>query len=293
MIDRGEHAFLLSELIGLPAIVDEVGRGRIEDLAVASVDGKVKVVGLIVTSDGGADALIVCTNCGISRTVVSAETGGGMPAPELRPHRFHLGHLVFGKRMLDREEATVRVARDARLVVRAGELIVSEIDFEALPPRCSDVLAFVEAQMKQLLCPSACRTSVAIANVVIPALYAADCQAGGRLRPIDLAAILPEMATAERIAELGKLDAFDAVSVLLAATPLFRRDLIAAVSITRMVQLIEASTPARAVSLLSVLPLSDAECILEEVEGAHAERVRYLLWNRADKVIHFLSPCAL
>lgn len=290
MSDASERVFLLSSLIGLPASVGGHRRGRVADLTVSKAGAQLRVDGIVVHGATGVETV----DCGAMQSlhVSGLEFCDGDGAPH--GERFHLGQLVFGKRMLDRASGSVRVARDARLVLRDGVLIVTAFDFDALGHPFRNVVDFVEERLKRLVHPSALRSSVGIDDVVVPRLYAQSHQIGDdKIPAVDLAEILSELEPAERIAEFSRLGVSDAAAVLEYETPAFRRELISAIGTARMAQLIGALPPARAASLLWGLPLSEIDCVLEHLGRGEAERVHHLLWNKADDLAHFLTPCHL
>ncbi|WP_041802217.1 magnesium transporter MgtE N-terminal domain-containing protein [Rhodopseudomonas palustris] len=295
MSDADERVFLLSSLIGRPVVVGDLRCGRLADLTVLKVGTRLWVDGVMVHTAEGLKAVA----CGDAETLdakalVFAASRGSRPEIAPHPDRFHLGQLVFGKRMLDRRSGSVRVARDARLALRGGELTVAAFDFDALEQPFRNVVDFVETRLKRLVHPSALRCSVSIEDIVVPRLFAHNHQVGDDEMPaVDLAEILSEMEPAERIAEFSRLGASDAAAVLEYETPLFRRELISAIGSARMAQLIAVLTPARAASLLWGLPLSEIQSVLENLGRPEVERVSTLLWNKTDELAHFATPCRI
>ena len=104
------------------------------------------------------------------------------------------------------------------------------------------------------------------------------------IHPVDLADILEEFSHGERMALFRHLETEHASDTLEEIEPRVQRELIAALSKERATEL-EDMTPAQAADVLTVLPTSDAEAILDKLDASASSKIRSLIENHDKNIL--------
>ncbi len=97
------------------------------------------------------------------------------------------------------------------------------------------------------------------------------------IHPADLAGILEELSTDERVAIMDTLDTETAADTLEEAEPRVQRDLVASLRHERIAELLQTMTPAQIADLLEILPRIDAEALKKTLPAETVLKVNDLL----------------
>ncbi len=97
------------------------------------------------------------------------------------------------------------------------------------------------------------------------------------IHPADLADIMEELSTDERVAIMDTLDTETAADTLEEAEPRVQRDLVASLRHERIAELLQTMTPAQIADLLEILPRFDAEALKKTLPAETVLKVNDLL----------------
>jgi magnesium transporter len=97
------------------------------------------------------------------------------------------------------------------------------------------------------------------------------------IHPADLADILEELSTAERMAIFNTLDTETAADTLEEAEPRVQRDLVASLRRDRIAELLQTMSPAQIADLLEILPRIDAEALKKTLSAQTGLQVNELM----------------
>ena len=97
------------------------------------------------------------------------------------------------------------------------------------------------------------------------------------IHPADLADILEELSSDERVAIFDTLDTETAADTLEEAEPRVQRDLVASLRHDRIAELLQTMTPAQIADLLEILPRIDAEALRKTLPSETASKVSDML----------------
>lgn len=295
MFDQNERTFMLRAMIGSAIVINGERKGRLIDIvtSISSTAGSIKSLTIKYNSSIGVKNVpwVNVKNLKSNLIILSDENIRHAEKWQ-RPDQsdFELGARVLGQKLLDLENRAVCVARDVRLVLKSGELHVSEIDFAPFPHTRGNVFRYLSEWFCRLLGGTLRNRIVSFSNVVIPSLGMSGWNAiKQKIQPIDLAELLAEAGIVERILAFNNLEDRLAAAVLRCAQPRFRSELIHTIGVARAAQLVATMKPVDALQVLSVLPLIKIEEILDRIQGMDARKIRYLLANKTNETAHFLA----
>ncbi len=97
------------------------------------------------------------------------------------------------------------------------------------------------------------------------------------IHPADLADIMEELSSDERVAIMDTLDTETAADTLEEAEPRVQRDLVASLRHDRIAELLQTMTPAQIADLLEILPRIDAEALRKTLPLETASKVSDML----------------
>ena len=105
--------------------------------------------------------------------------------------------------------------------------------------------------------------------------------------PVDLADIIEEMDSAQRVAVFDKLNTEHASDTLEEIDPNVQRELVASLKRERVAQLINEMTPAQAADVLSVLPGDTADEILDLLDKKETKKIMAIMEKQETKIVDF------
>ena len=300
MVSVLEKDFFLSEILGRKVFVKQQRIGRLADLAVTETGKLPAVSHLLVKRPYGYPALAVPWEkvLMISNTEVVLDLGTEPSATFERPPPegvLLLHDHILDKKILDMDDHEVEVAYDIRLVFQAGTLYASEVDF-------SHYRALRRLGLKWLARLLADRNADARVSwlYVQPLLGSVDSFTGtvklkvpkaalADIHPVDLADILEELDSPQRVALFNELEPEQASETLEEVEPRVQRQLIGALKKERAAKLINEMTPAQAADLLAILPTSEADQLLALIDRDTSVSVEKIISRHEEQVLPYAS----
>jgi len=245
-----------------------------------------EVVNLIVGRSFGRPPLEVPVRCIRSidtrRTIVSAPVGDEFAEFEGESSRILIKDMVLDKKIIDTDDYEVEVVYDIHLLVADGPRIyVAHVDVSragllrrlhlgwlgGLRSGEADLLPWKYVQPL----PSDIDRFHGNVKLNISREKIAD------IHPADLADIMEELSSDERVAIMEELDTETAADTLEEAEPRVQRDLVASLRHDRIAELLQTMTPAQVADLLEILPRIDAEALKKTLPAETAVKVNDLL----------------
>lgn len=306
MQNRVNQNYMLSDLIGLRALIDGRKIGTLDDIIVTDAPRLPEVTHVRIARSFGYPALLVPWSCvgDISgRNIVLTITDTKPFEAEPVQGQVRLKDHLLDKKVLDCNDDEVEIVYDIKLVARNGKLFVTDVD-------CSRA-AFLRRIGLKPVANFIRSLAATIRDDTIPWSYVQQLPEDigafrgnvklsvlkeklPEIHPVDLADILEELDHDERIALFSQLDTEHASDTLEEVEPRVQRDLVASLTKARAAELINDMTPAQAADFMAVLPGSEADAILGLIEPDEASKVRNLLEHHEDKISdlatkHFIS----
>src|ERR1035437_2909352 len=295
MQNHANQNYMLSDLIGLRALIGGKKIGTLADIIVTDAPKLPEVTHARITRPFGYPALMVpwdqvgdISGRDIALNIADTKPFEGEPVQGQVCLKDHL----LDKKVLDCNDDEVEIVYDIKLVARYGKLFVTDVD-------CSRAAFLRRIGLKRVA--NFIRSLAAtIKDDTIPWTYVQRLPEDlgafhGNVKlnvlkhklpdihPVDLADILEELDHDERIALFSQLDTEHASDTLEELEPRVQRDLVASLTKARAAELINDMTPAQAADFMAVLPASEADAILELVEPDEARKVRNLLEHRSEE----------
>lgn len=112
------------------------------------------------------------------------------------------------------------------------------------------------------------------------------------IHPVDLADILEELDSEQRLAIFNQLETEHASDTLEEIEPRVQRDLISSLQKEKVVELINDMTPGQAADILAILPAIDTDEILLQIaitDEENASKIQVILDKHEEKIINFAT----
>jgi len=295
-----ERSYLLSDLIGLPAVVGGKKVGKLADLIVTE-QGKIpEVTHALVKRPFGHKSLLVpwakVTEL-TPRLLIDAATTAevkGEPADGQVCLKDHL----LDKKVLDCDDDEVEVVYDIKLALRQGRLYATDVDCSraaflrriGLRP-LADLLRSIASRINDDTIPWTYvqRLPEDISGFHGDVKLTVLKEKLPEIHPVDLADILEELDPDERLAIFNELETEHASDTLEEIEPRVQRELISSLDTGRAAELINDMSPAQAADILAVLPAPDVDDILELIDTEEARKIHHLLEHHDDTIVHFAT----
>ena len=294
-----DMVFFLSDLIGTKVLNGDKRIGKLVDIAIIEKEKLPIVTHIIVRRPFGRKQLLVpwerVVAVNVHRIIVDLEVleqFEGAPAET----QILLNDHVLDKKVLDMDDNEVDVVYDVKLVLRNHVLYVTDVDFSkyALFKRLgigqfmkamfgnSDVIkketlswSYVQPLPKDI---SSFKGSVKL-SVLKEKLT--------EIPPVDLADILEELSSEQRLAIFNQLETEHASDTLEEIEPRVQRELISSIKKERAAELLNAMTPAQAADILAILPASEADDILKLIDKENVAKISDMLDKQDEKIVNF------
>ena len=295
-----ERSYLLSDLIGLPAVIGGKKVGKLADLIVTE-QGKIpEVTHALVKRPFGHKSLLVpwakVTEL-TPRLLIDAATTAevkGEPADGQVCLKDHL----LDKKVLDCDDDEVEVVYDIKLALRQGRLYATDVDCSradflrriGLRP-LADLLRSIASRINDDTIPWTYvqRLPEDISGFHGDVKLTVLKEKLPEIHPVDLADILEELDPDERLAIFNELETEHASDTLEEIEPRVQRELISSLDTGRAAELINDMSPAQAADILAVLPAPDVDDILELIDTEEARKIHHLLEHHDDTIVHFAT----
>lgn len=296
-----EEAFFLTELIGARVYWRDRKIGKLKD--VVAVDrGKLgEVTHLQIARPFGEPSLLLPLGNVRSlnpREVVVEVNDLGAYVRALAADEVLLKDYLLDKKVLDIADREVEVVYDIRLVLTGDRVYVSDVDISRYGLLRRLGLKGVAAHLyqrggekrKQLIPwsyvePLPEQLGALQGNVRLSVLK----EKLAEIHPVDLADILEELDSAQRVTLLEDLDTQRASDTLEEVDPAVQRDIVFSLRKERVAQLIAEMTSGQAADILAVLPSDQKKTILALLEPAQAAKIEEILEKHDTNILNFTT----
>ena len=217
---------------------------------------------------------------------------------ELAPEEVLVSDYLFDKKVFDIEDREVEVVYDIRLLKRNGKLYVTDVDIsrqgllrrlglaplaKILYPRGGDEeKRLIPWTYVQALGPNLSSLQGELKlNILKEAL--------SEIHPADLADIVEELDSEQRVTLLEKLEPSQASDTLEEIDPAIQRDIVFALRKDRVAQLIGEMTPGQAADILSVLPGDEKRAIFKLLDAKFVDKIGEIIEKQETNILSFTT----
>jgi len=291
-----ERECFLSEILGRRVFILTSRVGRLGDVAIVETGKLPEVSHFLVERSYGYPSLLVPWS---KISVISnTEIVVGEGAVETYESASQEGHIllkdhILDKKILDMDDREVEVVYDVKLVLQNDKLFASEVDYSrnrllrrmGLKKLANWVAEHNEdaAVSWMYVQPLPDRLGTFSGHVKLNVLK----ENIHDIPPVDLADILEELDTHQRLAVFNQLEAEHASDTLEEVEPRVQRELIGALDKRRAAELIDEMSPAQAADVLAALPTDSAEELLLLMSRENVPRVRQLVERHDENILLF------
>lgn len=296
-----EEILFLSEIIGARAICQGRKLGRLVDV-IAVDQGKVaEITQLQIKPPFGDPAMLIPYSAASSlshREVVIELADPKSYVREPAPDDVLARDYLFDKKVLDIEDSEVEVVYDIRLLKRNGKLYVTDVDISryGLFRRLGLVsLAKIfyerSGEEKKRLIPWSYVQALGShlgslqgelkLNVLKDAL--------SEIHPADLADIVEELDSEQRVTLMEELEPSQASDTLEEIDPAVQRDIVFSLKKERVAQLIGEMTPGQAADILAVLPAEEKRSITRLLDSKLVDKIGEIIEKQETNILNFTS----
>lgn len=296
-----EESFFLTELIGARAYLHDRRIGKLKD-AIAVDRGKLaEVTHFQIARPFGEPALLVplanVRSLNPREIVLEMQDFSGYARP-LAADEVPLKEYLLDKKVLDFEDREVEVVYDIKLVLTGDRVYVSDVDISRYGllrqlglKGLADHLYQRAAETKKRLIPWSYveplpeQLGALQGNVRLSVLK----EKLADVHPVDLADILEELDSTQRITLLEDLDTKRASDTLEEVDPAVQREIVFSLRKERVAQLIGEMTTGQAADILAVLPADQKKAILALMEPANAAKIEDILEKHETNILNFTT----
>lgn len=297
-----EETFFLTELLGARAWRDGRKIGKLNDI-IAVDQGKVaEITHFQIARPFGSPSLLVplqkVRSFSPHEIVLDIENQESY-VRALAPGEILLEDYLLDKKVLDMEDREVEVVYDMRLALRGGKLYAVDVDishFGLLTRLGLKGLGNVlynrrTAAGRELIPwsyvePLSPQLGTLQGNVKLSILK----EKLSEIHPVDLADILEELDSSQRVVLLDGLETEHASDTLEEIDPAVQRDIVFSLRKERVAQLIADMTPAQAADIMSVLPAEDKRAILRLLDPATVAKIEEIIEKQDTAILNFSTP---
>jgi magnesium transporter len=296
-----EEVFFLTELIGARAFLHDRKIGKLKDVVAVDRGKLAEVTHFQIARPFGEPSLLVplakVRSLNPREIAVDVEDFGSYVRP-LTPDEVLLKDYLLDKKVLDIEDREVEVVYDMRVVLTGDRAYVSDVDISRygllrqLGLRgLADHLYKRAAETKKQLIPWSYieplpeQLDALQGNVRLSVLK----EKLADIHPVDLADILEELDSAQRVTLLEDLDTERASDTLEEVDPAVQREIVFSLRKERVAQLIGEMTTGQAADILAVLPADQKKAILALLEPAKVAKIEEILEKHESNILNFTT----
>jgi len=296
-----EEVFFLSEIIGARVKCNGRKLGKLADVIAVDQGKLAEITQLQIKPPYGEPAMIVPYSAVRSlshREVVIELADPTSYVRESAPDEVLVSDYLFDKKVLDIEDREVEVVYDIRLLNRNGKLYVTDVDisrYGLLRRMGMTSLATVfyrqGGEEKKQLIPWSYVQALGShlgslqgelkLNILKEAL--------SEIHPVDLADIVEELDSEQRVTLMEGLDPSQASDTLEEIDPAVQRDIVFALKKERVAQLIGEMTPGQAADILSVLPSDEKRTIIKLLEPKLVDKIGEIIEKQETNILNFAT----
>jgi len=297
---RGE-TFFLTELIGGRVFLRDRHMGSLKDVVAVDRDKFAEVTHIQVARPFGKSSLLIplakIRSLYPRHVVVDVEDLESY-ARNLQPDEVLLKDFLLDKKVLDVEEREVEVVYDMRLVQTADKFYVTDVDISRYGllrqlglKKLANYSYQRAGETKKRLIPWSyieplpAQLGTLEGNVKLKVLK----ETLADIHPADLADILEELDSDQRVTVLEELDTEHASDTLEEIDPAVQRDIVFSLRKERVAQLIREMTPGQAADIVSVLPAEEKRTILKLLEPGQVAKIEEIIEKQDINILDFAT----
>jgi CBS domain-containing protein len=296
-----EEVLFLTQILGAQAYFNGKKIGKLEDMVAIDQGKLAEVTHFQISRPFGEPALFVP----VAKVLAFGAHGFILDVDELKSYvrslsanEVLLRDYLLDKKVLDMEDREVEVVYDIRLVRTNGNLYVSDVDisrygllrrlgFRALAGHFYKTAD--EAKKKLIpwsyIQPLPAQLGSLEGNVKLNILKEELTD----IHPADLADIVEELDSSQRVALLEGLDTEHASDTLEEVDPAVQRDIVFSLRKDRVAQLIGEMTSGQAADIVSVLPAEEKKAILGLLEPPKVAKIEEILAKHEINILNFTT----
>jgi len=296
-----EEVLFLTQILGAQAYFNGKKIGKLEDMVAIDQGKLAEVTHFQISRPFGEPALFVP----VAKVLAFGSHGFILDVDELKSYvrslsanEVLLRDYLLDKKVLDMEDREVEVVYDIRLVRTNGNLYVSDVDisrygllrrlgFRALAGHFYKTAD--EAKKKLIpwsyIQPLPAQLGSLEGNVKLNILKEELTD----IHPADLADIVEELDSSQRVALLEGLDTEHASDTLEEVDPAVQRDIVFSLRKDRVAQLIGEMTSGQAADIVSVLPAEEKKAILGLLEPPKVAKIEEILAKHEINILNFTT----
>jgi len=298
MVAALEHEFFLGEILGRKVYLKSERIGRLDDLVIVETGKIPEVTHLVVSRSFGYPSLLLpwdrialISNTEIvADAIVAADYEKAPPAGSIL-----LKDHILDKKILDMDDHEVEVVYDVKLVLQNGKLYASEVDFS----RYRLLRRLGLRKLANFMAEHNETDTVSWIYVQPLPEHIGSFSGSVKLKvlkdklhdihPVDLADILEELDSQQRMAIFSELDPEHASDTLEEVEPRVQRELISAMKLEAAAKLINEMSPAQAADILAILPTAEADEILKLIDKDSAPTVQQIIDGHDENILLFAT----
>jgi magnesium transporter len=296
-----EETFFLTQLLGARAYVGARKIGKLQDIVAVDQEKVAEATHFQIGRPFGEPSLLIPMEK--VRSFSPREIIVNIQDPEsfvraLAPEEVLLRDYLLDKKVLDIEGREVEVVYDMRLVLTGDKLYVVDVDISryglllrvGLKGLANFMYRHGRGARKRLIPWSYVQPlspqlgtlqGVIELNILKETL--------SEIHPVDLADILEELDSSQRVMVLEGLDTEHASDTLEEIDPAVQRDIVFSLRKERVAQLIDEMTPAQAADIVSVLPAAEKRAILKLLEPASVKKIEEIMDQHDTTILNFAT----
>ncbi|MBF0140817.1 MAG: magnesium transporter [Magnetococcales bacterium] len=299
MVTILEKEFFLSEIIGRKVYLKTDRVGRLSDFVIVETGKLPEISHLVVGRSYGYPSLLLPWDkiTLISNTEIVADCDHiaeyERPVPDaailLKAH-------ILDKKILDMDDHEVEVVYDVKLALQNNKLYASEVDF-------SRNRLFRRIGLKKVakFFADHHEESKTVSWIYVQRLPEEIGMFKGHVKlnvlkenihdihPVDLADILEELDSQQRLAVFNELEPELASDTLEEVESRVQRELISAIPEERAAQLINEMSPPQAADILAVLPSNEADELLKLMDHEDADKIQQIIEEHNENILLYAT----
>jgi len=205
---------------------------------------------------------------------------------------------VLDKKVLDTDDREVEVVYDIKLTLKNNKLYVTDADLSRYGLlrriKLSWLANFIYALADKIKQQTISWSYIQPIPTSISS-FSGDVKLNilreklSDVHPVDLADILEEMDSEQRVKVFDNLDSKRAADTLEEIDPSVQRQLISSLKKGKVARLIDDMTPAQAADVISVLPWDETDSILRLLNAEKAEKIRSIIDKQEGKILNYAT----
>jgi CBS domain-containing protein/sporulation protein YlmC with PRC-barrel domain len=298
MVAALEHEFFLGEILGRKVYLKSERIGRLDDLVIVETGKIPEVTHLVVSRSFGYPSLLLPWDkiALISNTEIVADVVDAADYEKAPPAgSILLKDHILDKKILDMDDHEVEVVYDVKLVLQNGKLYASEVDFS----RYRLLRRLGLKKLANFMVQHNEEATVSWMYVQPLPEHIGSFSGSVKLKvlkdklhdihPVDLADILEELDSQQRMAVFSELEPEHASDTLEEVEPRVQRELISAMKREAAAKLINEMSPAQAADILAILPTAEADEILKLIDKDSAPMVQQIIDGHDENILLFTT----